>query len=445
MKQSRLMERIREIAGIARLNEMQKSVKEHLHESGDLVLYSPTGTGKTIAYAMSLLTTIAEGCNYVQAVVLVPSRELARQVGEVLRQLAEGYTVLACYGGHHMKDEMNSLEGKPNIIVATPGRLADLLNRGWVSLTRCEVAVIDEVDKILELGFEREMREVMMHAPNLKRKVVTSATRISELPRYVKLRKALTLDFLDRKPEVDSRMTVKTVRCKKGDKKVALRQLLLTIRKGKTIVFVNERETVRPVCEWLRKHGISAGGYHGQQEQIEREKVVAMIDNGSLAVLVATDLAARGLDLSAVENIVHYDLPLTEEIYTHRNGRTARVDRSGRIFALVSEEDVVPEFVTGAEFALSDEDAGEPTATEMATLYVNEGRKEKISRGDIVGWIANSGAGVGAEDIGKIVVNDHYSLVAVPRGKVNALLEVLNVQKIKGRRVRVSRAEASSG
>ena len=223
MKQSRLMERIREIAGIARLNEMQKSVKEHLHESGDLVLYSPTGTGKTIAYAMSLLTTIAEGCNYVQAVVLVPSRELARQVGEVLRKLAEGYTVLACYGGHHMKDEMNSLEGKPNIIVATPGRLADLLNRGWVSLTRCEVAVIDEVDKILELGFEREMREVMMHAPNLKRKVVTSATRIGELPRYVKLRKALTLDFLDRKPQQGhagadfNRKVTRTTKCSSSE------------------------------------------------------------------------------------------------------------------------------------------------------------------------------------------------------------------------------------
>ena len=444
MKKSRVIERIREKAGIAKLNEMQERVLGHVNESGDMVLYSPTGTGKTIAYATWLLTTISEALTGVQAVVMVPTRELARQVGEVLRTIAEGHKVLACYGGHSVQDEVNSLAGGPSIIVATPGRLVDLTKRGLLKLDTCRVLVIDEMDKILELGFEDDMHRIVAMTRGAEHKIVTSATKMEQLPGYLKLRNTLVIDYSERKAEVDKRMSVRIVRLNGKDKREALKQALLSIVEGRVIVFVNQRETVAEMCNYLRRHGIEAAGYHGKMEQIDREKAVAMLDNGSVEVLVATDVAARGLDVADVTHIVHYELPVSEDAYTHRNGRTARVDSSGEVVVLADEEP--PEWVRGKRCALPDRTERESVCGRMATLYVNEGRKEKLSRGDIVGWIANCGAtGMGAADIGKIVVNDHYALVAVPREAVAALVAALNATKVKGRRVRVSRAEAPSG
>ena len=442
MELSRIIERIKEKFGIAELNEMQLHATEVAETGRDVVLYSPTGTGKTLAYAISVLERIDASVKDVQAVVLVPSRELAQQVGEVFRVLAEGFRVLACYGGHKVSTEYNSLEGRPAVIIATPGRMADVLKRGFVRTSFCHTLVIDEVDKMVELGFQPDVSAVISKLRNVEHRFLTSATCADELPAYLHMSFAQVLDYTANKSDVDSRLEIRKIDCGAGDKDEALRQLLLALPEGRTIVFVNQRERVPDVVARLRRAGITTGGYHGELEQIKREKVVAMFENGTLPVLVATDLAARGLDIDGVENVVHYDLPLTEEIFTHRNGRTARVTATGRVFVLVDDGEDCPVFVKGEPYWLPPVPARDTLGSDVATLYVNEGRKDKLSRADILGWIVNSGAVIYSGEVGKIVLHDHYTLVAVPRTKVTELLRVLNTVKVKGRRVRVSEAKA---
>ena len=438
MKETEILRAVRERLGIEALNEMQREVLKAWKSScgGDLVVYSPTGTGKTLAFALCLLHAQQPPMGKLQAVIIAPSRELVMQTAEVMRSLAQGYKVTPCYGGHDSGDEKASLAVTPDIIVATPGRLLDHQRREHIDLSGARLLVLDEFDKSLELGFEDEMRQLMRLMPRLRRRILASATVLDDVPEYVRLHNPLIINALDSDNRPAERIDVWQVMSDKKDKLDTLVELLRSLDGGKTIVFANFRESAERIHQHLRQQDITAGLYHGAMEQHERECAVATLNNGSVNVLVATDLAARGLDIDKVEHIIHYHLPVNEQAFIHRNGRTARVDATGNAYLITTEESPLPDYITSCKrFAIKP--TGQIPLPTMATLYFQAGKKEKLSRGDILGFVVKNGA-IEAAAVGQIDVRDHYALAAVPREQAKALLRRLQPQKIKGKKVRIS-------
>ena len=438
MKEKDILAAVRDRMGIEAFNDLQLRALDAWQSqgNGDLVLYSPTGTGKTLAFALCLLCSLQPPMGQLQAVVMAPSRELVMQTAEILRSLAQGYKVTPCYGGHASSDEKASLAVTPDVIVATPGRLLDHQRRGNIDLSGARFLVLDEMDKSLELGFEDEMRRLLRQMPRLRRRILASATVLEVVPDYVRLHEPHVIDVLDKTDQPAERIDGWRVESATKDKLDTLINLLNSLDGGKTIVFVGFRESAERVYQSLRHNGITAGLYHGALEQHERECAVAMLNNGSCRVLVATDLASRGLDIDKVEHIIHYHLPVNEQAYVHRNGRTARVDATGNAYVITVAGEPLPEYITiDRRFELNP--SGHFPEATMATLYFQAGKKEKLSRGDILGFIAK-GSGIDAASIGRIDVRDHYALAAVPRDKANAVLRSLQPLKIKGKKVRLS-------
>lgn len=438
MENHELFKIIKNRLGIDTLNDMQRQALDTWKAGGeDLILYSPTGTGKTLAFALCLLQALKPPMQRLQAVVIAPSRELVLQTAEVLRSLATGYKVTPCYGGHAVGDEKASLAVVPDVIVATPGRLLDHQRRGHIDLSGARLLVLDEMDKSLELGFEEEMRQLLKRMPRLNRRILASATVLDPVPDYVRLNNPLTLNVLDRQDDKPAdRIIVRQVMADGKDKLDTLYRLLLSLDGGKTIVFVGYRDSVDRIYQHLAKQRIDVGIYHGALEQQEREQAVARLNNGSINVLVATDLAARGLDIDTVEHIIHYHLPVSEQAYIHRNGRTARVDATGNAYVITAPGEPLPEWVSVDDLFTLHPAARMPRAP-MATLYFQAGKKEKLSKGDIMGFIAANG-GLEATAIGWIDVRDHYALAAIPRQQAGDVLSALQAAKIKGKKVRIS-------
>lgn len=440
MKQKDILGALKAHYNIDTLNDMQQSVLAASCNEGDIMLLSPTGSGKTIAFLVSLLKALKEPNGRVQAVIIAPSRELVMQIGKVVRDIAIGHKVTCCYGGHNVLDEKQSLSVTPSIIVSTPGRLLDHINREHVDVHSTRVLVLDEFDKSLELGFQDEMRRILRHMPNIGRRYLTSATKIDDIPDFVRIFKPQIVDFRENKDELDTRTTVLRVNSDDKDKLQALLKLLKNVPCGRTIVFANYRDAVERIYAFLKDNGVPVGVYHGGLDQIDREKAISMFNNGSYLVMVTTDLGARGLDIADVMNIIHYHIPSSEETYTHRNGRTARVKASGNVYVLVNTADVLPDYMT-FDGILDMQDIAElKMRAEYSTLYFQAGKKEKISRGDIVGFISNNG-GIEGREIGMIDLHDHYALVAIPSDKATDVLARISRLKIKNKRVRITLAE----
>lgn len=437
MKQSVILENISSRLGIAELNPMQRELMSS--QAHDVVLLSPTGSGKTVAFTISMLQALGKPKGEVQAVVIAPSRELVMQIYRVVREVATGYKTVALYGGHSMTDEKNSLTPVPDIVIATPGRLLDHLNRKLLDLYNTKVLVLDEYDKSLELGFHDEMRKILRLMPNLSRTVLTSATPLSDrLPEFMKVKNPVVMDFLSSVAKPRTRMSVVRVESPAKDKVDTLVDLLKSLPNGRVIVFVNHRESATRLYDHLKKAGLPVGIYHGALDQNDREKAVDLLNNGTTPVLVSTDLGARGLDIEEVKSIIHYHMPLTKETWTHRNGRTARVDATGTIYVITSEADNIPEYVTFDRSYVPTGTSADPIHADCATLYFSAGRKERISRGDIAGFLMKTG-GLAADEVGRIIVRDHSAIVAVPAGKADSVLRTVATEKIKGKRVKISK------
>ncbi len=341
---------LNERLGIAELNPMQRKMMQSASEARDIMLLSPTGSGKTLAFILPLLKLMKPAAGRVQAVIIAPSRELVLQISGIMREIAPGYKTTPLYGGHKVEDEVNSLKAGTEIVVATPGRLLDHINRRNIDVLPTRILVLDEFDKSLELGFEKEMKKIFGRLKNVSRIMLTSATKADVLPDFLTLTDPLVLDYTERNSELRRRTRVHRVDSDANDKLETLATLLWNLasesgRYQKSIVFVNHRESAERTAAWLRRKGIPAVLYHGALDQRDRETAIAMFNNGSRPILVATDLAARGLDIEGVRNVIHYHQPLTPETYTHRNGRTARVDAEGDIYVLIGPQEDVKEYI----------------------------------------------------------------------------------------------------
>ena len=397
-------------------------------KSDNVVLLSPTGSGKTLAYLLPLIESLKAGQPAVQALVIVPSRELAMQTVEVVKQGGADIRALALYGGRPAMEEHRTLNGvRPQLLVGTPGRLLDHLTKGNFSADSIHTLVIDEFDKCLELGFRDEMSQIFAHLPGVRKRFLLSATDNEEITRF--LPEYVRLDYLD-STEAAERIEQLYVSSPQKDKLETLADLLLSVGNQTSIVFVGFRESVERVAKFLRERGFVASSLHGGLEQRHRERELFRFVAGSTNILVSTDLAARGLDIQALDNVIHYHLPLNEQAFIHRNGRTARWDREGRSFIILGPEETLPPYVVADKFSVS-HSTRSPQHPLWSSIYIGKGKKDKISKGDIAGFLMKVG-GLDKDDVGRIDVRDYHSFVAINRKRTSETLIRLRGQKIKG-------------
>jgi superfamily II DNA/RNA helicase len=425
---------------IKQLNEMQLAALEAGQKENDLILLSATGSGKTIAFLLPIINQLQPDNRKTQAIVIVPSRELAQQIERVFKSMGTNHKVTCCYGGHKREIEENNLIQPPALIIGTPGRLADHIRRGNITTDSITTMVLDEFDKSLELGFDEEMSFISASLPAVNKRILTSATQGEEIPEFIQLNEPVTLNFLseDSAPEA---LAIKTVLSPEKDKIQTLFKLICYLGNRSTIIFCNHRESVERVSNMLSEKGIINEFYHGAMEQYERDSALCKFRNGSTNVLVTTDLAARGLDIPNIRYIIHYHLPHTEDIYTHRNGRTARMDASGTAILILSEEEKFPEYIKEeAEEIQLTEEYPLPEKPKWATLYIAAGKKDKVNKIDIVGFLAQKGQ-LKKEDIGLIEVKDFSSFVAVRKANVSHALHLIKDEKIKNKKVKIAIAK----
>ncbi len=437
MRLNDIIGRVKEKTGIKSLNEMQCEMAAD--KSRSTVLLAPTGSGKTLAFAISALSEATPPTGKTQIVILAPSRELVTQIAEVIRPIALPLKTVAFYGGHSMLDETKSLSTIPDVIVATPGRLLDHLNRSNLNIDSVAALVLDEYDKSLELGFHDEMKRICKRMGSIGRIILTSATPLTALPDFLHFDKHPTIiDYTERIDKPSGRMDIVEVPSPAKDKLDTLLDLTAAFPAGsRTIIFANHRESAERIHDALKKAGFPAGLYHGGLDQQQRELAVELLNNGTTPLLAATDLASRGLDIAGVEQVVHYHLPPTPENWTHRNGRTARQNATGTVYAIISEGENIPDYVKCQRIYRPKERICPPQQSPVATLYFNGGKKEKISRGDIAGFLMHKG-GLASEEITHITVKDHHSLAAIPSSKVKETLDAIATHRIKGQRLRIS-------
>lgn len=442
MREKEFLPQVKSKLGIDELNPMQRRMMECSSEKRDIILLSPTGSGKTLAFILPMLKLLKPSTGRVQGVVIAPSRELVLQIANIIRSIASGYKTTALYGGHKVEDEVNSLKAGTDIIVATPGRLLDHINRRNIDVLPSRILVLDEFDKSLELGFEAEMKKITAHLKNVSRIMLTSATQADVLPAFLNLTNPVILNFLSENRNLRNRLRVSRVDSDTNDKLESLRTLLENLASEKDgyercIIFVNHRESAERTFNYLKKKAIPAVLYHGALDQRERETAVALFNNGSRPILVATDLAARGLDIEGVRNIIHYHQPLSEETYIHRNGRTARIDNDGDVYVLIGPEEDIKPYISIDKTRYLDSEKQFRSDVIYDTLYFSAGKKEKLSKGDILGFLVKEG-GLNPSEIGKIDVYDHYSLAAVSSKCINNLLSKIKGKKIKGEKRLIS-------
>lgn len=441
MKEKEIRANIASRLAITELNPMQQRMAQ-LPGSGTFTLISPTGSGKTLAFAIPLLKSLGPADGRVRAVVMAPSRELVLQIFEVIRPIATGLKTVAFYGGHPMQEEVNSLAVTPDIIVATPGRLLDHLRRGQLDLSGVRTLVLDEYDKALELGFADEMKRVCRKLTSVSLIILTSATVLAELPSYLPVSKRTELIDFSESTSPRRQMQIVHVPSPVRDKLDTLIDLLRSLPDGRVIVFANHRESVERIHAALLKAGLPAGLYHGGLEQHDRENAVELLNNGTTPILVSTDLGSRGLDIAELSAVVHYHLPPSAEAWTHRNGRTARQDAEGEVYVITTDDESIPEYIEWDRDYVPQGKSERPITSSVATLYFNVGKKEKISRGDIVGFLIAKG-GLEAGQIGRIALRDHSALVAVPRSEGRRLVKALAPEKIKNTRAKISLLEGA--
>lgn len=417
------------------MNQMQKSAYKTSENENDLLLLSPTGSGKTLAFLFPVLRNLKKENSGIQAMILVPSRELALQIEQVFKSMGTDFKVSVCYGGHDKKIEVNNLIESPALLIGTPGRIAYHLKNGNFDATTIKTLVLDEFDKSLEFGFHDDMSLIIREMPLLSQRILTSATAMTEIPSFTGLNNEATVDFLkvlEIKPDFQLRKVITT----SEGKLETLFQLLCKIGNKRTLIFCNHRDAVDRISELLKEKGISRETFHGGMEQDERERALLKFKNDSSRILITTDLASRGLDIPEVESIVHYQLPPKEDAFIHRNGRTARMNAKGFVYLIMTEDENFPFIKKNTPEEKLTQDYKMPSRTPYLTIYISAGKKDKVNKVDIVGFLIKKGE-LEKDDIGLIEVKDTTSYVAVNRQKVVALLKKLDNQRLKNKKLKI--------
>jgi len=423
---------------IEALNSMQGDASAAIQSKSDVVLLSPTGTGKTLAFLLPLIETLDADCSKIQILVLVPARELAQQIEQVVRKMGSGFKVNAIYGGRSGSLDKIDLRHRPAILIGTPGRVADRFRRDALSLEDIKVLVLDEYDKSLEIGFEKEMSEIIEALPNVQQRILTSATSDVQIPEFVRLKNPVFINYLK---ESTTQLTIKTLLSPDKDKLEALEKALAFIGPQPGIIFCSFKNALERVSDFLLENNIDHGCFHGGMEQIDRERSLIKFRNGSNQLLLATDLAARGLDIPEIKFIIHYHLPLRKKEFTHRNGRTARMNRDGIAYILQWREEELPDFIQDiAPENLNIEELEKstiPSPEKWETLYITGGRRDKISKGDVAGLFHKQGK-IERDQLGLIEVKQNCTYVGVLAEVADELIEKTDNSRLKKKKVRIS-------
>ena len=419
---------------IHRLNPMQQEAIAVIETTANTILLSPTGTGKTLGFALPLLKSLTSDCNDIQALILVPTRELAIQIEQVIRTMGSGFKVNAVYGGRPISKDKIEIKHNPAILIGTPGRILDHFNSDRFSKESIKTLILDEFDKSLEQGFEDQMKSIINQLPAISKRILTSATQGVSIPGFVKLDKPTTINYLNQNTPLT--LAIKTVISPDKNKLKTLLSLLEHIGNEPGIIFCNFRDSINAVSEFLELHTISHTCFSGGMEQKERERALIKFRNGSSQVLLATDLAARGIDIPEVKFIIHYELPIHQEEFIHRNGRTARVNAKGTAYVLKWKDQLVPEFILNVKgIDISEKAPHKPQY--WKTLFISGGRKDKISKGDIAGLFFKQGK-LNKHELGAIELKQDCAFVAVPLSLADDLVLHLNNTRLKKKKVRVT-------
>ncbi len=426
---------------IEALNKMQVSAFNAISKPSDVVLLAPTGSGKTLAFLLPLLKKMNRKVEGIQCLILTPSRELALQIESVWKKMKTGFKVTTCYGGHSMQDEKNSLKTPPGLLIGTPGRIEDHIHRKTFSTKMIPYLILDEFDKSLELGFQNEMSYIIGKLFNLKQRILVSATSGIEIPSFTRVEKPLVINFSKVKAEYKT-LELKLVESPIKDKVQSLFEVLCYIKSDSTLIFVNHRQATERIVAALKSKKVEAHAFHGGMDQDEREKVLLKFRNNTIQFLVATDLAGRGLDIPQVKHVIHYHFPLKEDIYTHRNGRTARQQAEGTAYVIQFVDEELPSYLSPNDFnkLKLEEPFYPPKPSPWTTLFINGGKKTKLSKIDIVGFLSKKGE-LERGDLGLIEVKAKMSFVAVKTSKVKNLLKKVAKEKMKGKNYRISIAK----
>ncbi len=443
-----LLEVIREL-GFTELTAIQAESIPLLLEGHDLIGQSKTGSGKTLAFSLPILQNLDLSERSVQALVLCPTRELAVQVTREIRRLGRkfpGLGVACLVGGQPVQAQLSGLRMGVHIAVGTPGRVLDHLKRGSLDLRACVRVVLDEADRMLDMGFQEEMEEVLSILPERRQTMLFSATfpdsieQMSEVYQHEPAR----VTIKDENPSNQIQQFIFTV--DEEDKLSALLWVIREFQAAQAIVFCNLKSTVVELTQCLETAGLSAAGLQGDLEQQDRDRVMAKFRNSSVRVLVATDVAARGIDVADLALVVNFDLP-KPDIYLHRIGRTGRAGKTGLAvsFAQPRETFKIREIESVASLEMRELPADLELASEeaqaapakMTTLFIGGGRKEKMRPGDILGALTGDAGGFAGTDVGKIEIHDHFSYVAVSCRVAEPAMHRLREGRIKGRKFRV--------
>ena len=435
-------------AGYTRMTPIQAQSLPAVLAGRDVIAQAPTGSGKTAAFGLGLLQRLDPTLIRAQALVLCPTRELADQVGKQLRKLATGIPnlkVLVLTGGMPLAPQLASLTHDPHVVVGTPGRIQELLRKKALHLAGVRTLVLDEADRMLDMGFEEAIREIVAKTPQGRQTLLFSATfpdAIREIGRS-SMREPLevTAAGVSEQPVVEQTF----YEVEPARKQTTLAGLLFEQRPESSVVFCNTRRDVDEVAESLKHFGFTALALHGDMEQRDRDEVLVRFSNRSCNVLVASDVAARGLDIDELATVVNYELPTDPDVFVHRIGRTGRAGAGGQVLSLVTPREVsrahVLEQRQGAPLRWKKPVVVAPSARSappaaMATLRIDAGRTDKLRPGDILGALTGD-AGLPASAIGKIDIFATRSYVAIVRNQANNALARLEGGKIKGRKFRV--------
>lgn len=422
--------------GIESLNEMQIAAQETILNDANVLLLSPTGSGKTLAFLLPIFELLEPEIKGVQCLILVPSRELGLQIEQVWKKMGTDYKVNVCYGGHSIDTEIRNLSNPPAVLIGTPGRIADHIDRATFQTDKIQTLILDEFDKSLQLGFHEEMSFIIGKLNKVNKRVLVSATAGIEIPKYTRVANPTVLDFIPNEEEKVN-LTLKMVVSKEKDKIGSLFNLICSLKSQSALIFCNHRDAAERISDTLNEKGIYATYYHGGMDQDERERALIQFRNGSVSYLITTDLAARGLDIPEMKHVIHYHLPSKEDEFTHRNGRTARMLASGTAYILIHESEKKFDYIDYNMPVLKVDTATTlPKPPEFQTIYISGGKKNKLNKIDIVGFFSQKGK-LEKGDLGLIEVKDFISFAAVKSKKVKDLLSAIRDEKMKGKKFKI--------